>query len=593
MKIKGNSIAILLYLSYLPVSYAKQPSPSVNKNGPPVNVPSLIAPDALSTQKPKLPHTKPGSLPSPPKFQLPSLPTSPKQEQPLSKKMTIFVQEIRLTGHTVFSDQELKEITRHYENRSVSNEELQALRHQLTRYYIDHGYINSGVMLPDQEIKDGLIYLHVIEGKMTEMKINGNDWLRSSYIDDRISQSFATPLNIKDVQERLQLLQQDPLIERINAELRPGQKPGQSRINVQVTEARPYELGISTANNRSPSIGGISGQVWLRHRNLTGFGDALYFSYSATEGLDDFFGSYSVPLTSYDTRLNLYYQNSEAFVVENPIEDAFIRSTTETFGISLSQPLYKTPGQTLTLSLAFEHRRSRTFFNNEPFAFALGVPETGDDKGESKISVLRFTQEWLDRSQTQVIAARSTFNFGMNVLDATHSNIDTVPDGQFFVWLGQFQWVRRLPWLDSQIIFRTDAQFANESLLPLEKMSIGGMHSVRGYRENQLVRDHGAVTSLELRMPVFRLPIPVLSQSIIDGQVQLAMFADYGWSENQDLPTPDLKTIGSWGLGVLWDPSPKIHTALYWGVPFTNIREGLEHDLQDSGIHFSFNAQLF
>ncbi|MEE9303415.1 MAG: hypothetical protein V3U84_06480, partial [Thiotrichaceae bacterium] len=90
MKIKGNSIAILLYLSYLPVSYAKQPSPSVNKNGPPVNVPSLIAPDALSTQKPKLPHTKPGSLPSPPKFQLPSLPTSPKQEQPLSKKMTIF-----------------------------------------------------------------------------------------------------------------------------------------------------------------------------------------------------------------------------------------------------------------------------------------------------------------------------------------------------------------------------------------------------------------------------------------------------------------------------------------------------------------------
>jgi hemolysin activation/secretion protein len=581
-------------LAFLSESHAEQRSPTIDKNGGISRLPSFTAPDALSTRKPQLPRTQPGSLPSHPNFQLPPLEATPQKKLPLSKKVNFFVKEFRLTGYTVFSEEELKKITQHYEKRIVSSEELQTLRHQLTRYYIDHGYINSGVILPDQEIKDGLIYLHVIEGEMSEVKISGNDWLRSSYIDGRMSQSFEAPLNIKAVQERLQLLQQDPLIERINAELRPGLNPGQSRMNIHVTEARPYEIGIASANNRSPSIGGISGQVWLRHRNLTGFGDALYFSYSGTEGLDDFFGSYSVPLTSYDTRLNLYYQNSEALVVENPIEDALIRSTTEIFGVSLSQPLYRTPGQTFTLSLAFEHRRSQTFINNEPFSFVLGVPEIGDEKGESKISVLRFTQEWLDRSQTQVIAARSTFNWGVNALDATHSNIDTVPDGQFFTWLGQFQWVRRLPWLDSQVVFRTDAQLANDALLPLEKFSIGGMHSVRGYRENQLVRDSGAVASLEWRIPVFRLPLPVLSQSIIDGQVQLAVFTDYGWSESRDPQTPeDPKTIGSWGLGVLWDPSPKIHTAFYWGVPFKNIKEGLSHDLQDSGIHFSFDAQLF
>ncbi len=590
-KIWRDSLAILFCFSFLAVSNADQQSLALNKGGGSVTLPSFTAPDALNNQKPRLPDTQPRTLSSPPKFQLPSLEPTPQTNLSLSKKINVFVKEVRLTGNTAFPDEILRKITKHYENRIVSNEELQTLRHQLTRYYIDHGYINSGVILPDQEIKDGLIYLRVIEGEMSDVKISGNNWLRSSYVNDRIAQSFETPLNIKDVQERLLLLQQDPLIERINAELRPGLIPGQSRMNIHITEARPYEIGIASANNRSPSIGGISGQVWLRHRNLTGFGDALYFSYSGTEGLDDFFGSYSIPLTSYDTRLNLYYQNSEALVVEDPIEDASIRSTTETFGISLSQPIYRTPRQTFTLSLAFEHRRSKTFFNNEPFAFALGVPEIGDEKGESKISVLRFTQEWLDRSQNQVIAARSTFNWGINTLGATIN--DNAPDGQFFAWLGQFQWVRRLPWLDSQVIFRTDAQFANESLLPLEKFSIGGMHSVRGYRENQLVRDNGAVGSLELRVPVFRLPLPVLSQSIVDGQVQFAVFVDYGWSENQDLATPDLKTIGSWGLGVLWDPSPKIHTALYWGVPFENIREGLEHDLQDSGIHFSFNAQLF
>ena len=591
MKIKRDSLAIWFCFCFLPAGHAEQQSPAINEDGATASLPSFTAPDALSTQKPQLPNTKPGLLPSPPKFDLPPLESTPKKERSLSKRINIFVREIRLSGHTVFTDKELKEITHNFEKRVVSNEELQTLRHQLTRYYIDHGYINSGVILPDQEIKDGLIYLRVIEGEMSEVKISGNDRLRPSYIENRITQSFETPLNIKAIQERLLILQQDPLIEKINAELRPGLKPGQSRMNLHVTEARPYEIGITFANNRSPSIGGVSGQVWLRHRNLTGFGDTLYFSYSGTEGLNDFFGSYSLPLTSYDTHLNLYYQNSEALVVEKPIEDASISSTTDTFGISLSQPLYRTPGKIFTLSLAFERRRSQTLFNNEPFSFALGVPEIGDEKGESKISVLRFSQEWLDRSQNQVIAARSTFNWGINAFGATHN--ETAPDGQFFVWLGQFQWARRLLWLDSHVIFRTDAQFANESLLPLEKFSIGGMYSVRGYRENQLVRDSGAVASLEWRVPVFRLPLPVLSQSIVDGQVQLAVFADYGWSENEDLATPDPKTIGSWGLGVLWDPSPKIHTALYWGVPFKNIREGLEHNLQDSGIHFSFNAQLF
>ncbi|MDQ3960620.1 MAG: hypothetical protein M3255_10235 [Pseudomonadota bacterium] len=85
----------------------------------------------------------------------------------------------------------------------------------------------------------------------------------------------------------MQLLQQDRLIDRINAELRPGLRPGESLLRVQVVERRPYEIGASFNNRRSPSVGGLRGEVYGALYNLTGFGDSLGARYGVTDGLDD------------------------------------------------------------------------------------------------------------------------------------------------------------------------------------------------------------------------------------------------------------------------------------------------------------------
>lgn len=124
--------------------------------------------------------------------------------------------------------------------------------------------------------------------------------------------------------------------------------------------------------------------------------------------------------------------------------------------------------------------------------------------------MVRASQEWVHRTPEQVWAVRSTFSVGVDLLGAT-INAGAVPDGRFFAWLGQFQWVRRLWDTDSQLILRSDLQIAADPLLPLEKLAIGGAVTVRGYRENVFARDNGWVSSLEFRIPIFRLPLPWLS----------------------------------------------------------------------------------
>jgi hemolysin activation/secretion protein len=220
----------------------------------------------------------------------------------------------------------------------------------------------------------------------------------------------------------------------------------------------------------------------------------------------------------------------------------------------------------------------------------LGIPYSfspGEDAGETDLTVTRLIQEWLDRRQDRVIAARSTLSIGLDAWDATIH--DSGPDGEFVAWLGQFQWAQRFGAQDYQLVFKTNLQLADQPLLSMEKCALGGMDSVRGYAENTLVRDRCFMSSLELRVPVYQLPLAGLSHEPGDGQVQLAAFLDYGQAHNRGGFDLAPNVIASAGLGLRWEPGAKVRAQLYWGYPFQAVATDDSGGL-GSRVHFSIQA---
>lgn len=535
-------------------------------------------------QRPELPDFEQKKTPDP--IGRPPLPAVPRSESDITSAPRVFVKGYLFEGNTVFSDIMLQRIAEPYTNRQVTFEELQELRHRLTLKYVDEGFINSGAVLPDQKIENGMVTFRMIEGRLSEIEITNTRHLWPSYVSKRLSLGAEPPLNINRLQERVQLIHQNPLIRRINAELSPGLRLGEAVLKARVEEAPPFSIQIEFANDRSPSVGGERGEITLAHRNLIGFGDHFSFSYGYAEGLNDLSVFYRIPLTSRDTSLKLSYDRSDSAVVIEPFDAIDIDSESESFLVGLSRPFYKKPGRELLLSLIGERRHSETYLFGTPYSFSPGA-----QNGESDVTVLRFSQDWVSQGQMEVMALRSVFSLGMSAMGSTKN--DTEPDSRFFTWLGQFQYARRFEQVwNSQLIFRTDVQLSNDPLLSMEKFAVGGATSVRGYRENQLVRDNGLVASLEVRIPVYRVPLPLLSPTSEDGQVQFAIFTDYGWAENTDSPTPDPRTISSAGLGLRWDISRKIHAQFYWGFPFRDV-ENPGKDIQDNGVHFRIDCVVF
>jgi hemolysin activation/secretion protein len=514
-----------------------------------------------------------------------SNPKLPTPDSPLSGStappalgVKVKVKRVEVLGSTVFSPEDLEAAVASFIGKDVTFEELLSIRTAVTQLYTDNGYTTSGAFLPPQDVTEGVIKIQVVEGALERIDIQGLRHLRTSYLGDRIRLAAKVPVNIRRLEEALQLLKLNPLISNITAELSAGTAPGLSVLSVNVQEAKPLTTALIVENTDSPSVGEIRGTASINHNNLLGFGDHLNAEYHINEGVNRYNISYQIPINARDSTLSFSYINSDSRIIEPPFAAIDINAKSYNLSFGFQQPIIHTPTKELSLSLSLDLRQNQTFLLTDvPFSF---IP--GPENGKSRITALRFAQEWMNRSPTQVFAARSQFSFGLDALGATINNIGV--DGRFITWMGQLQWVQSLG-RDAILIARAGSQLSFNSLLPIEQFNLGGLDTVRGYRQNQLIGDNAAFGSVEVRFPIIRNPDGI-------GTIQISPFFDIGtvWNHQGEITGPH--TIASIGLGLSWQLDPYFLARVDWGLPLNPIRSQA-NTLQDNGFTFSIRFQPF
>ena len=540
-----------------------------------IDVPS-IPPQDLPRPLPPAPKPEPTPAPLPPPEDLLPKPNIPQPSPEVPNKFinTIFIRKFEVVGSTVFSSQELANLLKNYTGRNLTFAELQQARSAIADYYVKRGYITSAAVIPPQTLENGVVKIQVIEGSLEDIKIVGTRRLKPSYIRSRVGLAADTPLNVNRLLEGLRLLQLNPLIGNISAEVQAGTSPGKSVLLVSVVEAKTFAITPSIDNGRTPSVGTVRRQIELSEANLLGVGDGLNVGYTNTDGSNQIDANYTVPLNRRNGTLSLAYGNIRSKVIEPDEFDILdIKANLQYYDLTYRQPLFQRPSEEFALGLSLSHQRSQT---------KLGIDDIGgfplspgaDDDGRTKVSTVRFFQDWVHRSEREVLAARSQFSLGVGLFDATINN--NAPDSRFFAWRGQGQWTRLLA-PDTLLIVRGDLQVADGALLPLEQIGVGGQYTVRGYRQDALLTDNGALFSTELRLPI-------LKTSRNNGVLQVTPFLDVGtgWNNGDD---PNPNTLVGTGLGLLWQQG-NFAARIDYGIPLVSIDSDTS-TLQDDGVYFS------
>ncbi|MDJ0647579.1 MAG: ShlB/FhaC/HecB family hemolysin secretion/activation protein [Xenococcaceae cyanobacterium MO_188.B19] len=545
------------------------------------NLPTPPLPEELQRTQPQplspLPEIIPQS-PNPPSF----LPLSP-EAIPGKILVTgkILVKRFEILGNTVFNPEEITRLTQPYTLRRISFVELLEVPQKITQLYVDNGYITSGAVILPQTIEDRVVKIQIIEGKLEDIQISGLKRLNPNYIRRRLEIATKAPLNQNKLLNALQVLQLDPLIANISAELSAGIEPNTSLLQIEVEEADAFSVALNFDNNRVPTVGTFRRQIALNHNNLFGYGDRFIVSYVNTDGSDALDNlNYEFPINARNGKIRLAHNRTSSKIIQEPFDRLNIKNRTRRYEIGSSQPLFQSLNQEMIVGITLSQETTITRFGDD-----LPFPNTGNatvENDQTKVTVLRLFQNFTMRDQRQVLGLRSQLNFGLDALDSTIDPI--LPDSRFVSWQGQAEYFRLLS-SSTSFYVRSDLQLANDHLVSLEKFTLGGGLSVRGYSQNALIGDNGFFISTEIRQKIASIE---KSQATFE----LVPFVDLGkvWNTQSRIPQPKT-TLLSVGIGFRASVGDNLLARIDWGIPLVEL-DSLGDSLQENGIYFSLQTRF-
>lgn len=415
-------------------------------------------------------------------------------------------------------------------DRTVAD--LQRARAALEALYARLGYGAAQVLLPEQEIQDGIVRLRVVEGTLARVAIEGNRHFDLANIRRSLpALEPGQPLNTARLASNLRLANESP-VKQTTVVLKPGATEGELDAEVRVADERPWRFSLGFDNTGTRQTGDYRIGVGFQHANVFNLNHVLTLQYVTSPSRENNPSSfalppndnvlilgagYRIPLPQLGDSIDLVagYANVDSGTVQN------------LFNISGRGRVYAGRYNfNLPPAGAYEHRLSpgidRRYYDNE----VVPVGGAGTVVPDYVITPLSLayggTYRGAARELAFTVSAVRNLPGGANGGQAALDAVRAGAPANYALGRASFSLLQSLP-EDLQGRLRVSGQYTRDKLVPGEQFGIGGMDSVRGFYERQFIGDRGFSGSLELYSPDLgpRLGVNGL-------RARLLAFYDYG-----------------------------------------------------------------
>jgi hemolysin activation/secretion protein len=179
----------------------------------------------------------------------PPIETEEEGAKPSNNDMKVVVKSVRITGNSEVSLEELNALVAGLPGGERSLGDLRAAAARITIYYRQHGYAVARAYLPSQDIKDGVVTISIIEGRIGNIHLDNQSRLLDESADaylDRLKQGGA--IKSAEMDRGLLLLDDTPGVGGSRAALQPGASVGTSELLVALSPAATYSGSASVDN---------------------------------------------------------------------------------------------------------------------------------------------------------------------------------------------------------------------------------------------------------------------------------------------------------------------------------------------------------
>ena len=117
--------------------------------------------------------------------------------------LSIWVRTVEIAGSSVYEPSDFRPVVQPFLNRNLDTAGLAGLVQAVTQLYIQDGYLSSGAVLPDQDLDGGVVVIQVIEGRLTEVRVEGAEHFKEDYFIDRLRHAGRTPVQIDRLTDQI------------------------------------------------------------------------------------------------------------------------------------------------------------------------------------------------------------------------------------------------------------------------------------------------------------------------------------------------------------------------------------------------------
>ncbi|WP_338511678.1 ShlB/FhaC/HecB family hemolysin secretion/activation protein [Erwinia aphidicola] len=381
----------------------------------------------------------------------------------------------------------LQRMANQAQGQCLGGKGINLLMSSMQNRLVDHGYITTRVLAPQQELKSGILRLSLLPGYVHQVKLNPDSGHYVTLFNAFPARS-GNLLDLRDIEQGLENLQRLPTVQA-SMEIVPGEQPGESDIMLHWQQAKIWRLGASLDDSGTRSTGRYQGGMTLSLDNPFSLSDLFYLSGTravrpgSDKGSQNVTAHYSVPFryamlsvtgSDYD-----YHQN-----VAGLNGDYRYSGKSRNLTAELSEVLHRSGSQKTTFSYAVLMRESKNYVN------------------DTEVEVQRRqTAGWRIGLQHRHYIRQATLDAGVSYQRGTRW-FGALPAPEEYN--GYATALSKIVQLSSQLNvpfaigsqnFRYSVQYQRQisstPLTPQEQFAIGSRYSVRGFDGERTLNANG------------------------------------------------------------------------------------------------------
>ncbi|MDH0629115.1 ShlB/FhaC/HecB family hemolysin secretion/activation protein [Pseudomonas mosselii] len=427
---------------------------------------------------------------------LPGKAAEPGEAQPATDSRCFTIHTIELKGADSLSAADRDGLLKPFIDQCLGVTQLNALLKAITDHYLGRGLVTSRAYLPQQDLSSGHLQVLVVEGRLEGLRPDSNSGLSDRELAMAFPGAIDQRLNLREIEQMVDQLNRLPS-NKAQMELTPGKAVGGSEVLVRNTQQKPWRASLSRNNEGQRSTGEQMLNLGLEWDSPLGLADQLMLRGGHDVVSDHTQGSkngvlfYNLPWGWW----NFTYSYSESEYRSLAQANGFAFKQTgdsQNHQLRAERVVHRDATSKTSLNAGMAHLRTNNY-----------IEDSRLEGSSNRLSEAQFGINHGRRLGNAFVNLDLGTQEGIGAFDAQDNGHPRrgQPVARYRKYSATLSYVQGFQLLGERLSFSSLAtgQRSEDVLFSPQRISLGGLSSVRGLKDQSLSGDSGGYWRNDLR----------------------------------------------------------------------------------------------